>query len=176
MELIRKPIPAIDSLFAATAAQVLGGTKRPEQQSATVQRSVLSIHLYKFTHIIYTIDMTQQRPASSSAYQLQRPAFSDVTRCILSVSDPDRIIVFGSHARGDDDTGSDLDILVVMDGIESTRIESIRLRRALRGLMYPIDIIVITPKQLAKYRNIQGVIYQSAINDGKVIYERPVAS
>jgi len=99
-----------------------------------------------------------------------------VTRRILSVSDPEQIIVFGSHARDEGDTGSDLDILVVLDGVESTRSESIRLRRVLRGLLYPIDIIVATPQQLARYRNVPGLIYQSAINDGKVIYERSVAS
>lgn len=126
--------------------------------------------------MLYTIHMTQQRPASPLVFHLKRPAFSDVTRRILSVSDPEQIIVFGSHARGEGDTGSDLDILVVLDGVESTRAESIRLRRVLRGLLYPIDIIVATPQQLARYRNIPRLIYQSAINDGKVIYERPVAS
>ena len=115
--------------------------------------------------------MTQPPP-----FQLQRPAFSEVTRRILSVSDPTQIIVFGSHARGDEKIGSNLDILVVLDGIESTHAESIRLRRELRDLMYPIDIIVTTPQQLARYQNIQGLIYQSAINDGIVIYERSSAS
>ena len=61
-----------------------------------------------------------------------------------------------------------------MDVIESTRAESVRLRRALRGLMYPIDIIITTPQQLARYQNVQGLIYQSAVNNGKVIYERPL--
>jgi hypothetical protein len=64
----------------------------------------------------------------------------------------------------------------VLDEIESTRTESVRLRRALRGLMYPFDIIVSTPQQLARYRNTQGMIYRSALREGKVIYERPLAS
>ena len=118
--------------------------------------------------------MAKQSGAPTSTFQLQKPAYSDVTRRILSVSDPTKIIVFGSHARGDDTKDSDLDLLVVMDVIESTRAESIRLRRALRGLMYPIDIIITTPQQLARYRNVQGLIYQSAVNNGKVIYERPL--
>ena len=99
-----------------------------------------------------------------------------MTQRILSVSDPTQIIVFGTHTRGDENTGSDLDILVVLDRIESARAESIRLRRSLRDLMYPIDIIVTTPQQLARYQNFQGLIYQSAINDGKVIYERSTVS
>jgi len=86
--------------------------------------------------------MAKQPGASTSTFQLQKPAYSDVTRRILSVSDPTKIIVFGSHARGDDTKDSDLDIT--------------------------------TPQQLARYRNVQGLIYQSAVNNGKVIYERPL--
>ncbi len=85
------------------------------------------------------------------------------------------IIVFGSHARGEIGADSDLDLLVVMEDIESTRAESIRIRRILRSLMYPIDIIVATPQQLARHRNTQGMIYQTILNEGRVIYERTPA-
>ncbi len=114
--------------------------------------------------------------ASTPTIQLQVPSHTEVTRRILSVSDPAQIIIFGSHARGGETPNSDLDILVVLDEVESTRTESIRLRRALRSLMYPIDIIVSTPQQLARHRDTPGLIYQSALNEGKVIYERPLAS
>jgi predicted nucleotidyltransferase len=120
--------------------------------------------------------MLKSSEEPKTATQLQKPSFTEVTRCILSVSDPAQIIIFGSHARGEGTPESDLDILVVLDEIESTRTESVRLRRALRGLMYPFDIIVSTPQQLARYRNTQGMIYRSALREGKVIYERPLAS
>jgi len=69
----------------------------------------------------------------------------EITQRILAVSDPEKIILFGSYARGDYGPDSDLDLMVVMQNIQSSREESTRLRRALRGLLVPIDILVATP-------------------------------
>ncbi len=57
----------------------------------------------------------------------------EITRRILSVSDPEKIILFGSYARGDNDLDSDLDLLVIIKNVELPRAESNRLRRTLRG-------------------------------------------
>jgi predicted nucleotidyltransferase len=99
----------------------------------------------------------------------------EITRRILAVSDPEKIILFGSYARGDNTTDSDLDLLVVMKYVESPRSESIRLRRALRGLLVPVDVIVVTTEQMDRYGNTAGLIYQSAQAEGKLVYERPIA-
>ena len=69
----------------------------------------------------------------------------EITQRILAVSDPEKIILFGSYARGDYGPDSDLDLMVVMQNIQSSREESTRLRRALRELLAPIDILVATP-------------------------------
>jgi predicted nucleotidyltransferase len=113
---------------------------------------------------------------SNQAFSIQTPTYEEVTRRILAVSDPIKVIVFGSHARGEGTEHSDLDILVVLDQVESTRTESIRLRRALRGLMYPIDILISTPQQLTRYQDVEGMIYKFALEEGTVIYERTSAS
>ena len=97
----------------------------------------------------------------------------EITRRILDVSSPQKIILFGSYARGSYGPDSDLDLMVVMDHVKSPRSESIRLRRALRGLLAPIDIIVATSKQLERHKNTLGLIYQTVLTEGKVIYERP---
>jgi predicted nucleotidyltransferase len=96
----------------------------------------------------------------------------EITRRILSVSTPEQIILFGSYARGDFGPDSDLDLLVILPGVRSPRSESTRLRRALRGLLVPVDIIVVTPQQIERYRNTLGYIFNSALTEGKVIYER----
>ena len=106
---------------------------------------------------------------SSPAYHRLLP---EITRRILSVSTPERIILFGSFARGNSDADSDLDLLVILEGVRSPRAESNRLRRALRGLLTPVDIIVATPQQVERHRNTSGYVYQSALAEGKVIYER----
>jgi len=96
----------------------------------------------------------------------------EIKRRILGVSDPEQIILFGSYARGNYGPDSDLDLLVVMKDVKSTRQESNRLRRSLRGLLMPVDILVATPEQLQKHRKTVGLIYRSLLEEGIVIYER----
>jgi uncharacterized protein len=96
----------------------------------------------------------------------------EITRRILTVCKPEKIILFGSYARGDYGPDSDLDILVILKGVASTRAESNRLRGALRGLLVPVDIMVATPEQIQQHRQTLGLIYRPALNEGKVIYER----
>lgn len=95
-----------------------------------------------------------------------------ITQRILSVSDPQKIILFGSFARGDYEADSDIDLLVVIDGVNSPRQESNRLRSSLRGLLVPVDVIVVTSEQIEQYRDTVGLIYHSVLKEGKVIYER----
>jgi len=97
----------------------------------------------------------------------------EITRRILGVCNPQKIILFGSYARGGYGPDSDLDLMVVMNQVHSLRSESIRLRRALRGLLAPVDILVATAEQLERHKNTIGLIYQTVLTEGKVIYERP---
>jgi predicted nucleotidyltransferase len=96
----------------------------------------------------------------------------EIKRRILSVSNPEKIILFGSFARGENKEDSDLDLLIIIKDVTSTRAESIRLQRSLRGLLVPVDIIVATPDQIKKHQNTNGYIYRSALAEGKVIYDQ----
>jgi len=107
--------------------------------------------------------------------KITRRTISSFARKVAKQFNPQKIILFGSYARGDYGPDSDLDLMVVMDRVESPRSESVRLRRALRGLLTPIDIIVATPEQLERHKNTLGLIYRNVLAEGKVIYERPAA-
>jgi len=96
----------------------------------------------------------------------------EITRRIRATTVPEKIILFGSHARGEAEPDSDLDLLVIVSGVTHPRQESTRIRRALRGLLVPIDVIVATPEQIGKYGNTIGLIYEPATREGKVLYER----
>jgi len=100
----------------------------------------------------------------------------EVVQRILAVSDPEHIILFGSYARGEAGPDSDLDLLVLEKGVTKPRQESNRLRRALRGLLVPIDVVVATPQQADRYRNAIGLIYAPALKEGRILYERPAAA
>jgi len=98
----------------------------------------------------------------------------EITKRIVQTSHPERIILFGSYARGDSHPESDLDLLVIVPGLTHLRQESVRLRRALRGLLAPVDIVVATPEQINRLGNVAGYIYQTALREGKVVYEHTI--
>jgi uncharacterized protein len=96
----------------------------------------------------------------------------EITRRIREVSDPEQIILFGSRARGDARPDSDVDLLVIKDDVESTRAEAGRIYRALSGIPFPVDVVVLRPAYVERYRDIIGTIVRPALREGKVLYAR----
>jgi predicted nucleotidyltransferase len=91
---------------------------------------------------------------------------------IVSVAQPRKVILFGSVVAGKPGIHSDVDILVVTrDEIESSRKESVRIRRALRGITIPMDILVIPEKRLQALADQPGLIYREAVRHGRVVYD-----
>ena len=90
---------------------------------------------------------------------------------IVTLRHPSRVIVFGSVVSGRTDRHSDVDLLVVTkEELDSQRAESVRLRRALRGISMPMDILVISERQLREVADRPGLIYREALRHGKVLY------
>lgn len=93
---------------------------------------------------------------------------------IVKIGRPRKVILFGSAVRGATNVHSDLDILVITgDEIQSPRKESVRIRRALRGISMPMDILVISEDQLRELADQPGLIYREVLRHGKVVYEAP---
>ncbi|MBL7152880.1 MAG: nucleotidyltransferase domain-containing protein [Phycisphaerae bacterium] len=84
---------------------------------------------------------------------------------------PDRIILFGSHARGTADDRSDVDILVICSFKGKRRHLMLEMDRALRGLNLARDIVILTPEEYERNRHIPGTIARPAWKEGKVLYE-----
>jgi hypothetical protein len=63
--------------------------------------------------------------------------------------------------------------LVIEEGVDHVRRESVRLRQALRGMPVPVDVIVATPEHVRRYRDAIGLILAPALREGRVLYERP---
>jgi predicted nucleotidyltransferase len=87
--------------------------------------------------------------------------------------DPDQIILFGSQARGTAAPGSDVDLLVIMPVSGSKRAQQLELRMALHDIAVPKDIILATPDEVARRRDVVGTIIRPALREGKVLYARP---
>ncbi len=83
------------------------------------------------------------------------------------------VILFGSYARGVAGPNSDLDVLVIVDdSVANCRAEGVRLRRALRGISMPIDIIVARRSDVERLCDIPGLLYETALREGRLVYER----
>ncbi len=88
-----------------------------------------------------------------------------------AVRPPARVILFGSHVRGDEGPGSDLDLLVIERDVESRRAERVRLRRALRGLGVPVDLVVLSERHVERWASVEGTVIESALREGRVLVE-----
>jgi len=84
---------------------------------------------------------------------------------------PQRIILFGSQARGTADNRSDVDILVVCRFEGKRRQLMLEMDRALIGLRLARDIVILTPEEFERDRYIPGTIARPAWLEGKVLYE-----
>lgn len=85
---------------------------------------------------------------------------------------PEKVILFGSHARGEAGPDSDVDLLVVMPVSGSKREKAIEIGVALHRIRVPKDIIVTTPEEFEWRKVIPGTIERPAVLEGKVLYAR----
>jgi uncharacterized protein len=91
---------------------------------------------------------------------------------IIQDYDPVKIILFGSHARGEAGPESDIDLLVVLPEIANKRQAAVAIRRILTDLPVPKDIVVTTPEEIARRGDLVGTVLRPALREGKVLYER----
>ncbi len=85
---------------------------------------------------------------------------------------PERIILFGSHARGDAGADSDIDLLVVMPVSGSRREKAVEIAVALHDIAVPKDVIVTTPEEFAWRKDVVGTVEWPAAREGEVLYAR----
>ncbi|HUB98833.1 MAG TPA: nucleotidyltransferase domain-containing protein [Solirubrobacterales bacterium] len=83
-----------------------------------------------------------------------------------------RVILFGSHARGTAvDPLSDIDLLVIKPEVDDAAEESVRLRRALKGLGAPIDVVVVDEDRARRRASVRGTMVERALREGRVLVD-----
>ena len=95
-----------------------------------------------------------------------------MVRRIVAEFDPDRIILFGSYARGQAGPDSDVDLLVVMPVKGSKRAKQLEIRAMVRDVHVPKDIIVSTTEEFQWRKDTVGTIEYPAVREGKTLYAR----
>lgn len=103
---------------------------------------------------------------------ISRKTIQDVVRDIVRACKPEKVILFGSYARGKQHSDSDLDIFVVANlrGSSSEKIR--RVRRAISGSGFGINVVVRTPFAFRRALKGRDWFVQEIAETGKVMYER----
>ena len=93
----------------------------------------------------------------------------EIVRRIVEAVAPEKIILFGSAARGEMGTDSDLDLLIVKSGVHRLATTQM-IEHSLTGISIPTDIVVATPKDIEVHKDTIGLIYRPALQEGKTVY------
>ncbi len=105
-----------------------------------------------------------------SAAEVPSAALEEVVRRIGEVAKSERIILFGSAARGEAKPDSDLDLLVVAD-VEHRRETERRIYRSIFGVGVPVDVVVVTTEDVERYKDSPALAIRPALREGKVVYD-----
>ena len=79
-----------------------------------------------------------------------------------------KVILFGSHARGEERPDSDVDFLVIEPKVDNRHEEWGRLRRAIDNILLPVDIIVLDAALAERRAKVPGTMVYHALRDGQV--------
>lgn len=98
---------------------------------------------------------------------------AEIVRRLVTAINPDRIILFGSRARGDFRPDSDIDLLVIKNSDEQPHRRDARAYRAVGAVGIPKDILWCTPEEVRRWADATNHVIARALSEGKVLYERP---
>ena len=107
----------------------------------------------------------------TKALTLDTETIKRLTELLIEAAKPKRIIMFGSQARGEASEDSDLDVMVVEEGVSDRIGEMVRLNRLLRSLDIPVDLLVVSAAKFKYWCDTPGNVYFEAATEGEVLYE-----
>ena len=103
---------------------------------------------------------------------VEQAVIDKIVERVVEIARPQKIILFGSAARGDMRAHSDIDLLIIKDGTDKWDCES-RIRSGLSGIGKPLDVIVASTATIERYKHSHALVYKPALREGKVMYESP---
>ncbi len=107
------------------------------------------------------------RPASSS---ISKALLKEIVRRVVDTAKPERVILFGSAARGDMGPNSDVDLLVVKRGKFNQGKLTGDIYQSLYGVGQAVDVIVVTPEQVERLREKPWLVIAPALREGREVY------
>ena len=95
----------------------------------------------------------------------------DLVKRIVALAPPTRVILFGSYARGDATTGSDLDLMVMQPHVSDSYAEMIRLHRVVGDVGVGVDLLVYSEADYSRRSQVPGTVLYWARKEGRSLYE-----
>ncbi len=105
--------------------------------------------------------------------KVDEAVLAEIRRRLVEAVDPDRIILFGSRARGDHRPDSDVDLLLIKDSDLPPHRRVIPAYQAMAGLLVPTEILWRTPQEIEEWSQVSTHFTTRALREGRVLYERP---
>ena len=102
---------------------------------------------------------------------LSKTALDEIVRRIVRIAEPERIVLFGSAARGTMGPDSDIDLLVIKGGPVHRRQLAGEIYRHLGSVEYAVDVVVVTPEDIERYKDSHALVIAPALREGTVIYD-----
>lgn len=96
----------------------------------------------------------------------------EMVRRLVEAVGPDRVIMFGSRARGEAGKDSDVDLMIVAPSDLPAWQRTMPLYSLLGGLGLAKDLLWWTPEEVEDWREVRSHVISRALREGKVLYER----
>jgi len=104
--------------------------------------------------------------------QLTQDIFNKIVNVIVETAHPVKVILFGSAERGEMGPNSDVDILVIMPSGVHRRKTARSIYRNLIGIGFAADIVVVTERDIDRYKDNIGMVIKPALENGSTLYAR----
>ena len=104
---------------------------------------------------------------------VEQAVIDEIVERVVEIARPQKIILFGSAARGDMRAHSDLDFLVIIRDDQDRREVERRIYTSSLSKSMPVDVIVASTSAIARYKHSHALVYKPALREGKIMYESP---
>ncbi|MFQ5846845.1 MAG: nucleotidyltransferase domain-containing protein [Candidatus Methylomirabilales bacterium] len=103
--------------------------------------------------------------------QVTQETLDEIIERVVEVAKPEKIILFGSAARGEMGPNSDVDLLVIKGGgIHRGRLTE-EIYMNLFGVGQAVDVVVVTPEDVERHRDDFALVIYPAMREGEVVYD-----
>ena len=116
------------------------------------------------------MSVSSRKPRPSRRIVVDANVLANLIKRIVPVARPEKIILFGSAARGQMGPDSDVDLLVIKRGKYQRRRVTTAIYRNLHGAPVAVDVVVVTPEEVERYRDTPCLVICPALREGRVVY------